>query len=153
MNKIFKDLAFKAIKKNPKSRENIMKIIFDVNEGKNLEYATQELKSYSSDLAIPDDLSEKGRLAAETIVKVLNAFSGNNTGGCETFFTPDAWKKRGEKYGGESELIIVHEGGAAPFFDYDYCQYHLIDRMTNELNKVGVYSECCTRWYSAVYIS
>jgi len=55
-------------------------------------------------------------------------------------------------YGDKSELIIVHDGGPlAPFFNWDYEQYSLIEKMRVSLEQIGCYPEQCTSTYSAIY--
>ena len=68
------------------------------------------------------------------------------------FATPEQWRARGELYGHNAVLIVVHDGGPlAPFFSFDYEDYDAIDAM-NEALRVGDYwAEQCTTWYSAIY--
>jgi len=75
-----------------------------------------------------------------------------NTGGCQTFYTPEEWAERGEQYGLNSELIICHDGGeVSNLVSYDAEDYQKIDEMISALNKRGYWVEQCTCWYSAVY--
>lgn len=103
------------------------------------------------DFDIPKGLSPAGRRAAEAIVKVARKEFGDDVsgGGCRAFYTPQEWAKRGEDYGQGAELIVVHDGGdLAPFFNYDYDVYRLMDAA---LNKVGTWAEPQTSWYTAIY--
>lgn len=103
-------------------------------------------------IKIPSNLSNRGQLAAETIVAVLKSHDMTYTGGCRTFYTPEEWKKRGEKYGHDAVLIVVHDGGdVASFFNMDYEQYALTVAMQNALGKFKLFAEPCTSWYTAIY--
>jgi hypothetical protein len=78
------------------------------------------------------------------------------------------WKAREEKYGTESHLIVVYDGGALrPVFSMDaaydldcghYQQtgkkrepYALYEGMQEKLREAGLYFEECTGFYAAVY--
>ena len=71
----------------------------------------------------------------------------------------DEWRERGEAYGNDALLIVVHEGSdIAPFFSYDAAyrtgaasDYAQCEAMTEALGEIGVFYETCTTWYSAVY--
>ena len=108
-----------------------------------------------SDLHIPEGLSALGRSAAQAILeKACNDSEDGkaHTGGCPAFFHPFDWADRGEDYGLGSELIVLHDGGCfAQYFNYDYMNYGAIDEMTDILQKLGLYGENCTGWYSAIY--
>jgi hypothetical protein len=72
--------------------------------------------------------------------------------GCRAFYTPEEWMARGERYGLNSILIVVHDGGdLAPYFNYDYGRYELTEKMRKALKKIGYWSEACTSWYTAIY--
>ena len=69
-----------------------------------------------------------------------------------SFYTPAEWKARGERYGLQSELIVVHDGGdLASFFNPDYGSWKLQSAMNEALEKAGYYAEPCTTWYTAIY--
>ena len=111
-----------------------------------------------STIEIPKGLSRLGRRAAQTILRVMQEQAKEmgsefSTGGCKLFYSPKEWKDRGEEYGTESLLVVVHDGGdAAYWFNYDYMAYSMIDKMTKELQeKLNVYAEQCTCWYTAIY--
>jgi len=75
-------------------------------------------------------------------------------GGCKAFYSPKQWKERGEEYGTNSVLVLVHDGGdLSPFCNYDYGCPGLVEGLRLVLEKEGLYIECCTGWYSAVYPS
>jgi hypothetical protein len=107
------------------------------------------------DFRIPEGLSPKGKRAAEAIVEMLNKHNPEGRisgGGCRAFYTPEEWRERGEQYGCDSLLVVCHDGGdAAPYFNYDYECYKLIDCMAVHLQKLGLFAEACTTWYTAVY--
>lgn len=109
-----------------------------------------------NDFDIPRGLSPKGRAAAEKILATVRETLGPNAtgGGCRAFYTPKEWRARGELYGTDALLVVVHDGGdLAPFFNLDYGAYKLFDKMWNALEPVGVWAEACTSWYTAVYPS
>lgn len=108
----------------------------------------------SNDFDIPKGLSKVGRKAAYAIRnKVIAAFGKDASGGgCKAFYTPAEWAERGEEYGTRSELIVVYDGGCLrPFFEHEGMNSSLIDSLVDVLAEIGVYSENCTGWYSAVY--
>jgi len=99
-------------------------------------------------------LEGEARTIADTIVAFLTEREGEapSGGGCRAFYSPEAWEARGEDYGTESVLVLVHDGGAlAPYCNYDYGAYGAIDALTEALEAHGYYVEACTCWYSAVY--
>lgn len=68
------------------------------------------------------------------------------------FYSPAEWRARGERYGLQSELIVVHDGGdLASFFNPDYMCWNLQTTMNEALEKAGYYAEPCTSWYTAIY--
>lgn len=87
---------------------------------------------------------------AEAIVAALPA--GTTGGGCTAFWMPERWRSRGEKYGLDSTLIVVCDGGGlAPYFNTEYGDARAIETMRAALSAIGYYSEDCTGWYHAVY--
>ena len=69
------------------------------------------------------------------------------------FWAPEAWKERGESYGCNSVLVLVHDGGAlAPCCNWDY-DSPLREAFSDFLETLGLYCEQCTSWYSAIYRS
>ena len=112
----------------------------------------EAIKQAVSDLSMPDGLSAKGKKAYKAIMQVMIDTDALETGGCKTFYSSAEWKARGEEYCCNAELIVVYDGGAvAPFFNYDDEYYSLIDIMDQALEKVGLYSEQGTSWYSGIY--
>jgi hypothetical protein len=104
-------------------------------------------------ISCPSDLNELGKQAYEVILRVVTEEMGESprTEG-KTFYSPLEWRLRNESYGTNSELIIVHDGGVfAKFFNLDYGHYELEDKIQNELNKIGLYAQACTSWYTAIY--
>ena len=109
----------------------------------------------SHDVHVPNGLTAKGRKVAQAIVRLLKKKEATYTGGCRTFYTPQEWRDRGEDYGTgpDALLIVVYDGGeVGQFFDFDACapDYSTMEDMRLELEKLDVYSECCTCWYSVV---
>ena len=73
-------------------------------------------------------------------------------GGCKAFYSPKEWIERGERYGHNATLILVHDGGdLAPFVNLDCMAYNLYEGLSQVLFKAGFYIESCTCWYAAVY--
>ena len=112
------------------------------------------------DLQIPEGLKGLGKEAAELVVAHIRARHkaafGNDKeptgGGCKTFYTPEEGKARGEKYGRNALVIVVHDGGdVAPYFNWDYECYKMIEGLGEALAKIGCFAEQCTGWYSAIY--
>jgi hypothetical protein len=98
-------------------------------------------------------LNTEQRTIAEIILsRVSETIPDASGGGCPAFYTPEQWKERGEEYGVNSLLIICHDGGdLAPFFNWDYCEYNLVESMGEVLNGSGYFAEQCAAWYSAIY--
>lgn len=87
----------------------------------------------------------------DTIESTVRKYFPNFSLGKQAY-NPEDWEKRGEVYGTDSTLVIVHDGGNhAGFFNWDYCEYYLIDEMADALKAIGFFSEQCTGWYSAIY--
>ncbi len=104
--------------------------------------------------AMPVGLSKDGLRAAYAVLGLMTEYGTTDTGGCRTFYTPSSWAARGEKYGRESALIVVHDGGdVASFFnaDLDWVVAR-IEAMRRTLDALGFYAERCTSWYSAIYV-
>jgi hypothetical protein len=103
---------------------------------------------------MPVGLSAKGKKAYKAIMQVLIDNDALDTGGCKTFYSPAEWKARGEEFCLGAELIVVYDGGGvAPFFNYDYECYSVVDLMVKALDEVGLYSESATCWYSGIYLN
>jgi hypothetical protein len=70
----------------------------------------------------------------------------------QTFYTPQEWSARGEDYGRDAEMIVVHDGPPfAPHFNLDYEKYDLHDEMSEVIEATGYWMEACTTWYTAIY--
>jgi hypothetical protein len=107
-----------------------------------------------TDFDIPENLPRDVKRAAKAIVAVIRETFGKDAsgGGCRLFYTAEEWRERGESYGTEAALIVVHDGGdAAPFFNHDYMNYELMEKMRKLLEAVGFWVEACTCWYDAIY--
>jgi hypothetical protein len=104
-----------------------------------------------SNIAIPTDLTWYGRRAAATIFACLRRHRSTWTGGCRAFYSPASWEARGERYGQGSLLLVVYDGSAlADFFRLgDHAKRY--DAMHKALERIGLYSQECTGWYSAIY--
>ena len=128
--------------------------------------------SHDLDLDMPKGLSAKGKKAHAIIVEFLKARELTYTGGCTAFYAPAEWRKRGEEYGKQSELIVVYDGGnLRPVFSMDaaydldcavYAEfgasatrepYALYEAMQAKLREAGFYVEECTSYYAAVYVA
>jgi hypothetical protein len=105
-------------------------------------------------MQIPTGLTRTGRLAARAIVRQLSR-DGVTQATAERgqgFYTPQEWADRGEEYGRNSVLIVVHDGPTiAPWFNLDYMQMREWEAMLAALQDVGCWAEQCTSWYTAIY--
>jgi hypothetical protein len=107
----------------------------------------------NTDLQQPDNLSDKGKQAHKAIVAFLRKHKLTYTGGCKAFYSPKEWREREEDYGCDSVLVVVHDGGDhGDAFSYDRENYKIIEKMNEVLKPLGLYSEQCTIWYSAIYL-
>lgn len=110
-----------------------------------------------NDFDIPEDLSPAGDEAARLILDIAKRLMRPDdgelySGGCKAFYSPDAWKKRGERYGHNACLIVVHDGGdLAPLFNLDCECYSLWETMFQELLMEGFRAEQATSWYTCIY--
>lgn len=94
------------------------------------------------------------RKLADAIVGWLTTYLGEapDGGGCTAFYSPAAWRKRGETYGGDSALVLVHDGGdLSPFCSWIHGNYKAMDAFQAFLKSQNYYVDPCTGWYSAVY--
>lgn len=104
------------------------------------------------DLALPEGLSREGQAAWEAIVTVLQAHDCTFTGGGTAFYSPAAWRRRGEEYGLNSLLIVVYDGGdVRDGFDPYERPGQVHSDVVAALRGLGLYFECCTHWYSSVH--
>lgn len=77
------------------------------------------------------------------------------------FYSAAAWKDRGESFGTESALVVVHESApAGPLLSMDKAYwrarpgfdcYEGYEALQERLRTVGLYLQDCTVWYSAIY--
>ena len=91
---------------------------------------------------------------SKKVADIVNSVMGEDAygGGCKAYYTPDEWRERGESYGTESVLILVHDGSdLASYCNIDYGCVSRIEKLRIALEKNGYYVENCTGWYSAVY--
>lgn len=103
----------------------------------------------NSDWDIPEGLSPLGQKAAEAIRKFMEDNEEDSNGGCTAFYSPQEWKERGERYGTESELLIVYDGGPMSRLCNTYCTD--TEAFDKALSDAGVWRENCTHWYGAIY--
>lgn len=109
-----------------------------------------------NDASIPDDLSPKGRQAAEAIIGAVTALKDGKppyTGGCRAFYSPEAWRERGESdVPRETVLVVVHDGGDfAPMFNLDYCQDRWFMAGDRALTRAKCWAEAQTNWHTFIY--
>lgn len=110
----------------------------------------ESLQSKVSDDFRTDHLEGDSLKVAKIIKDVIGGDASG--GGCRAFWTAKEWASRGEEYGTDSVLVLVHDGGdLAPFCNWNYQQYSLTEQLAEALAKAGYYYEQCTCWYSAVY--
>jgi hypothetical protein len=111
-----------------------------------------EAKKLSNDLECPAGLDDEGKTLWQNIHAWLVENEFTKTGGCKAFASPEQWANRGEKYGLNSQLIIIHDGGdLAKLCNPDYEEYELMDKFQKFIDSLGYYLEGCTSWYSAIY--
>jgi hypothetical protein len=123
-----------------------------VGEFSSDEKPVQTFKKRPHDLERPQGLSDVGNVAHALIRAFLEELELTHTGGCKAFYSPSEWRDRGEKYGLESELIVVHDGGSlSRVFNLDYMLYDLNNELQEMLATRGLFCEQCTSWYSAIY--
>lgn len=100
---------------------------------------------------IPEGLSDVGRLAAQTIKDVLKKYDHMHSGGQQVFMSPQEWKEHGHPKT-KALLVILHDGGDhRMYFDPDEGCYGCVDRMAKALEKIGLYTELGSSWYSTVW--
>jgi hypothetical protein len=103
------------------------------------------MSGLSKDWDIPEGLSTLGLLAAEAFRQQAVQQGLTHAGDCKVFYSPEEWRERGESYGAESELVVVYDGSEARYL----AEFN--DGMARALEKEGLFVECCTHWYAAVY--
>jgi hypothetical protein len=101
-------------------------------------------------------LNGKAKELADAIVDYITAQLGEapDGGGCKAFYAPKEWAARGERYGHDAVLVLVHDGGDLALYcnpDYDLGASYTVERFNAVLKARGYYIELCTGWYSAVY--
>lgn len=113
------------------------------------------MKKNKADQNFSNDVLQNAvqKAIAKAIMKCVKSDTKKpDSGGCRAFYSPAEWAERGEKYGKESFLVVVHDGGdLAPYFSLDYQQYEQYNKMEETLKEIGFYQEQCTSWYSAIY--
>jgi uncharacterized protein (TIGR02996 family) len=103
-------------------------------------------------LAIPPELSTRGKKAVRLILEFLLAERLTGTCGCRAFYSPQQWKERGEEFGHDALLILVYDSGDIGMcMDPAMGQHDLVDRFRENLELHGFVIEPCTHWYSSIY--
>lgn len=111
--------------------------------------AIAEVMEFNADLFPPEGISPRAKQAYDVIIAFLIEQDLTFTGGCKVFSTPEEWQ--GE-YGKNSLLVILYEGAdVGDAFSYDRERYSLIEALDAKLAEIGLFSEQCTSYYSAVY--
>ena len=104
--------------------------------------------------AIPTGLSRKANKLAKAIAKLAKQRDWN--AGQKVFWSPKQWEEKGESYGTDSDLVVLHEGGDhASFFSLDHSynggSYDDYEDQLKFLSKHGFYCESLYSWSSAIY--
>ena len=105
------------------------------------------------DFAKPQDLSADGEKAYAIIEEWRTKRGYNFTGGCPLYKSPKEWEDRGEEYGTDSVLVLVHDGGDFSCHETS-SGLSVLEESENlrvKLAAAGFYLEACTVWYHAVY--
>lgn len=137
-------------------------------------YSVEELLAnitHSPEFRRPEGLNEDGSIAYRTIMQTLPRVTPHPecarrpdladacgctivdcySGGCTVFREPANWEASGERYGGDSVLIVVYDGGEVgshfKFGDDD----RAATAMWESLGAHNLYFEECTHWYGAIY--
>jgi hypothetical protein len=102
---------------------------------------------------IPEQLTDEGEKVAKIIRNFFVKVRRTSTGGSRTFYSPKEWADRGERYGCDSLLIVVHDGGdVAAVLNPGYGgNPKILERLNLRLSEAGFILEPCTCWYAAVY--
>jgi hypothetical protein len=117
------------------------------------------MNTQNPDLAMPADLDDKGQKAHQIIVEYLTTNKLATTE-LRAFYSPSAWRDRGEEYGCDSHLVIMYDGATSlkRVFSMDACYesgraegYKHYEAMQEKLAEAGLFFEECTRWYCAIY--
>lgn len=105
------------------------------------------------DFACPDGLSPEGVKAWGTVVRLLQEKGNLHSGGhTHVFYSPAAWRAKGEVYGLDSELVILHDVGShAAYFNYNYGNHSAIKCMRQALTEQGLYTKVFFDSNAAVY--
>lgn len=70
------------------------------------------------------------------------------------FYTPAQWAERGEEFGLNSQLVLVHDGGWMSYMlNLGHEAYSLYDAFAARMQELlpDYHFEQCTNWYSALY--
>ncbi len=91
--------------------------------------------------AIPSDLSPRACEAAEIILAQVRNMGLEDDISGRMFYSPSEWRERGERFGLNADLIVVHDDG------FKLAPFHAAKQ---ELGKKGFYYEEAETWYSVV---
>ena len=105
-----------------------------------------------------DSIDQDARRLSSLVWEAARSTLGREPygGGCRTFYTPAQWARRGEEYGTNSRLVIVHDGGDfADLLNPAYESHALREAFHERLRELipGLLIEPCTSWYAALYIN
>lgn len=102
--------------------------------------------------------------AAKRIVDRIAAIEPDLNLGGVSFLSGEEWRNRGESYGENAVLVLIHEGqpSFAKYFSYDTCyemnrkgpsgdEYLTCDDMTDHLLSAGFLPEQMYRWATSVH--
>lgn len=102
---------------------------------------------------IPKDITRLARKTAEAI-RAFALKNGLTHTGSRVFYSPAEWQKRGEAYGTESLLIICYEGAEIKrALSFDGEDYRMMERLSKRLEKLDVFTEEATAWYSTLHLA
>jgi hypothetical protein len=102
-----------------------------------------------------EHLDGTARIVADLVVATLTADLGKApyAGGCRAFYSPQEWVARGERYGRDAVLILVHDGGDLSYYcNPDKGDHAAVRILSDALRAHGFFIQACTCWYSAIYI-
>ena len=100
-------------------------------------------------LSKPEGLSALGSAAYDEAMKLVREH-GLDPCGCKTFYSPQEWRARGERYGLlHSHLIIVYDGGDIGSIAQLSGRHN--QAFIDALSRHGLYVEEGTGWYACIH--
>ena len=109
--------------------------------GDNPGTGTGEDSSMNNCFAIPPDSTPRAREAAEIILAEASVLGFTGEGSSRMFYSNAEWRERGERYGRNADLIVVHD---------DTGMLGVLRAAKAELERKGFYCEGAETWYSIV---